>query len=85
MEVINNKDADFLHRVRTSEGASLIQYAAKGQLDDAVSYLSVICTHEELNAEDPYGFNPLMYYLSKDNFEMSAKLVFRGANVNHLF
>jgi hypothetical protein len=29
MEVLNTKDADFLHRAKTSEGASLIQYAAK--------------------------------------------------------
>lgn len=85
LEEINNKDADFLHRVKTSDGASLIQYAAKIQLDDIVSYLSVICTHEELSEEDPFGFNPLLYYLVKDSYDMAAKLVFRGANVNHLY
>ena len=50
MEVINSKDADFLHRVRTSDGSSLIQYSAKSQLDEVISYLSVICSHDELNA-----------------------------------
>jgi ankyrin repeat protein len=85
LEELNNKDADFLHTVRTSDGSSLFQYAAKAQLDEAVSYLSVICTHEELSAEDPTGFNPLMYYLAKDSWAMAAKLIFRGANVNHLY
>ena len=50
-----------------------------------MSYLSVICTHEELNQEDPFGFTPLLYYLFRDNFDMCAKLVFRGANVNHFY
>ena len=54
-------------------------------MDEVVSYLSVICSHEEISAEDPQGFNPLLYYLCKDSFEMAAKLVFRGANVNHLY
>jgi hypothetical protein len=85
MEEINNREAEFLHRIRTSDGMTLIQYGAKTGLDDAVSYLSVICTHEELSAEDPFGFNPLLYYLTRDNYEMCAKLVFRGANVNHIY
>ena len=50
-----------------------------------MSYLSVICTHEELNQEDPFGFTPLLYYLFRDNFDMCAKLVFRGGNVNHFY
>ena len=85
MEVINSKDADFLHRVRTSDGSSLIQYSAKSQLDEVISYLSVISSHDELNAEDAYGFTPLLYYLCKEDFNMCAKLVFRGSDVNHLF
>jgi len=85
LEVINSKNADFLHQVRTSDGSSLIQYAAKNSLDDVMSYLSVIFTHDELNAEDPFGFTPLLYYLFKEDFDMSAKLVFRGADVNHLY
>ena len=85
MEELNNKNADFLPSVRSSNGSTLIQYAAKAQLDEVVSYLSVICSHEELSAEDSSGFNPLLYYLCKDNYEMASKLVFRGANVNHLY
>jgi len=45
----------------------------------------VICSHEELSAEDPFGFNPLLYYLTRDQYDMCAKLVFRGANVNHIY
>lgn len=45
----------------------------------------MICTHDELNAEDPFGFTPLLYYLFKDSFDMCAKLVFRGADVNKAY
>ena len=85
MEVLNGMDADFLHRIRTSENMTLLHYAAKHQLDDVVSYLSVISSHEEMNSEDPYGFTPLLYYLFKESYDMCAKLIFRGANVNHIY
>jgi len=78
-------DADFMHRIRTSEDMTLLHYASKHQLDDVVSYLSVISSHEEINSEDPYGFTPLLYYLFKENYDMCSKLIFRGADVNHIY
>jgi ankyrin repeat protein len=50
-----------------------------------LSYLSVICSHDEIDEEDPYGYNPLLYCLMKDDFDMCSKLIFRGANVNHIY
>ena len=29
--------------------------------------------------------NPFLYYLSRDNYEMCNKLIFRGADMNHVF
>ena len=54
-------------------------------MNEIVAYLAVISPRINLNEEDDSGMNALTYYLAREDFEMCNKLIFRGADVNHIF
>lgn len=86
LEAVLNKYPDLIQSTRWPlENLTFIQYAAKHNLNELVTYLSVICKREEIDEEDHHGFNPLLYYLMRNDYEVCTKLIFRGANVNHIY
>ncbi|CDW75331.1 ankyrin repeat-containing protein [Stylonychia lemnae] len=85
LEMINSRAPGLIFQSIFPNNQNPLQYAALNSLDEIVSYLSVISSRIQLDEEDENGMNAFLYYLSRDNYEMCNKLIFRGADVNHVY
>jgi ankyrin repeat protein len=67
--------------IRSVDGYSPLTYAAKYNIDDITSYLSL--RSKRLDDEDPEKLTAFTRYLLLNKFDMATKLIARGADINY--